>query len=89
MSERIVQCNLTGCHYHGNLPLIDIYEKIFGERKTEMPFEFGAGAQFIVSKDRIRERPREFYRKVYELLQHETTPTDGFIIERFQKLIFS
>jgi hypothetical protein len=89
LSVHIRRCNLTGCVSHGKLPLIDVYEKIFGERKTEMPFEFGTGAQFIVSKERIRKRPREFYRKIYELLQNNISPIEGYCIERFQKLFFS
>ena len=43
LSEWIVECNLTGCCYHSGLPLIDTYEKIFGEKKEYMEFEFGAG----------------------------------------------
>ena len=50
LSENILTCNLSGCKYHRGLPLIDNYEKIFGEKKENMKFEFGAGAQFIVSK---------------------------------------
>jgi len=89
LSERMRHCNLSGCPHHVRLPLIDVYEKIFGERKTEMPFQFGAGAQFIVSKERIRKRPREFYRNVYEMLQHSLSPIEGYCVERFQRLIFS
>lgn len=86
-----MKCNLTGCLRRGarQLPLIDIYEKLFGQRKTEMPFEFGAGAQFIVSRKQIHNRPKEFYMKIIELLQHEIGPRDGYIIERFHKLIFT
>ena len=50
LSENILTCNLSGCRHHRGLPLIDNYEKIFGEKKENMKFEFGAGAQFIVSK---------------------------------------
>lgn len=89
LSNEIFPCNLSGCSWHQNLPLIDVYEKIFNERKMEMSFEFGAGAQFIVSKSRILKRPKEFYLKIVEMLQNEVSPIEGYVIERFHKLIFS
>lgn len=89
LSNEIFPCNLSGCSWHGKLPLIDVYEKLFNERKIEMSFEFGAGAQFIVSKSRILKRPKEFYLKIVEMLQNEVSPIEGYVIERFHKLIFS
>jgi hypothetical protein len=50
LSERVLNCNLKGCPYHRGLPLIETYEKLFGERNENMNFIFGAGSQFIVSK---------------------------------------
>lgn len=88
LSECVFHCNLSGCNHHFNLPLIDIYEKIFNERKTNMDFYFGAGAQFIVSKKNILNKPKEFYLKIVELLQNDINPIEGFVIERFHKLIF-
>jgi hypothetical protein len=88
LSDLITGCNLTGCIRHGGLPLIDTYEKIFGERKESMKFEFGGGAQFIVSKKNILKRPKSFYLKIIEILQHDINPIEGFVIERFHKLIF-
>jgi hypothetical protein len=89
LSNEIFPCDLSGCSWHGNLPLQDVYEKLFNERKMEMSFEFGAGAQFIVSKSRILKRPKEFYLKIVEMLQNEVSPIEGYVIERFHKLIFS
>jgi hypothetical protein len=89
ISERIIPCNLTGCLWDMNLPLIDIYEKLFNERKLEMDFEFGQGAQFIVSKNKILKRPKEFYLKIIEILEKEISPYEGYVIERFHKIIFS
>ena len=54
-----------------------------------MEFIFGAGAQFIVSKKQILKRPKEFYLKIVEMLQYSINPIEGFVIERFHKLIFS
>ena len=88
LSDDVLDCNLTGCRYHNGLPLIDTYEKIFGERKENMEFEFGAGAQFIVSKKNILKRSKSFYLKIIEILQHDINPIEGFVIERFHKLVF-
>jgi hypothetical protein len=87
LSENVVDCNLNGGVYHHGLPLIQIYEKLFNERKENLDFRFGSGAQFIVSKQNILKRPKEFYLKVVELLQHDINPIEGFVIERFHKLI--
>lgn len=89
LSEWIVDCNLTGCLYHGGLPLIDVYEKLFNERKEELGFQFGAGAQFIVSKQVVLKKPKEFYHKIVQLLENDISPIEGYVIERFHRLIFT
>jgi len=89
ISERIITCNLTGDELHQEIPLIAVYEKVFGEKKTELPIVFGGGAQFIVSRKQILKRPKEFYLRIVKLLENDVCPIEGFCIERFQKLIFS
>ena len=89
LSENIINCNLSGCYWDTSLPLRDVYKKLFNERKEYMDFKFGAGAQFIVSRKQILNRPKEFYLKIIELLQNDVLPIEGFIIERFHPLIFS
>ena len=89
LSETISNCNLTGCPHHPGLPLIETYEKLFGERKKNMEFKFGAGAQFIVSKKKILQRSKEFYLKIVKILENDINPIEGFVIERFHKLIFT
>jgi hypothetical protein len=90
LSEHIAFCNLTGCEYHPGLPLIELYEKIFGEKKTDLNFLFGAGAQFIVSRKRILKRPIEFYLNIVEILESNMYEwTAPWVIERFHRLIFS
>jgi hypothetical protein len=88
LSQQIIDCNLSGCPYDNSLPLIDIYEKLFHERKENMAFQFGAGAQFVVSKKNILQRPKEFYLQIIQMLDHDINPKEGFVIERFHKLIF-
>jgi hypothetical protein len=81
-------CNLSGCKFHQDLPLKDVYEHLFGERKEELAFTFYGGAQFIVSKEQIRKRPKSFYQKIVDLLSKEINPLEGFVIERFHHFIF-
>jgi hypothetical protein len=88
LSENILDCNLNGCKHHKGIPLIDTYEYLFNERKENMEFIFGAGAQFIVSKKTILKRPRSFYLKIIQLLENDINPIEGFVIERFHKIIF-
>ena len=89
LSEKLVTCNLEKCYYHfEDLPLKDVYEKLFGKRIDNLPFIFGTGAQFVVSKNAILRKPKEFYRKIVEMLQNEICPIEGYVIERFHMLIF-
>jgi hypothetical protein len=67
---------------------MDTYEKIFDKKREDMIFNFGIGAQFIVSKKTILKKPITFYYKIVEILQNEINPIEGFVIERFHKLIF-
>jgi hypothetical protein len=95
LSECILYCNLSGCKYHDNLPLQDVYNYLFNENKQRMMFKtnsnfkFGAGAQFIVSKNQILKRPKEFYLKLIKLLEYSVNPMEGYVIERFHKIIFN
>ena len=88
LSEWIISCNIKGCIHHPGLPLIETYEKIFGEKKDNNNFLFGAGAQFIVSKKKILQRPKEFYLNIIKILENEMYPMTPWVIERFHKLIF-
>ena len=72
LSERILECNLTGCKHNHRLPLISCYEKIFNEKKENMKFIFGAGAQFIVAK-KILQKPKNFYLKIITMLEKSKT----------------
>jgi len=52
-----------------------------------MEFVFGAGAQFIVSKKNIIKNPKTFYLKIVEMLEYNINPIEGYVIERFHKII--
>jgi hypothetical protein len=88
LSEIILECNLSGCKYHSNIPLKEVYEKIFNEKNENKEFKFGMGAQFIVSKAKILQRPQSFYLNIIELLQHDIDPIEGYVVERFHQMIF-
>lgn len=88
VSEKVLPCNLLRCPYAGPLPMIPIYEMLFGQRPTFTDFTFGAGAQFIVSRRRILQRPRSFYEKIVRLLEYSPDPTEGHVIERFHGFVF-
>lgn len=68
--------------------LIDTYRRVFGQSKTDHGFRFGAGAQFIVSRDAIRSRPKAFYENILAILATSVNPPEGFAIERFWWMIF-
>jgi len=85
LSEIVSTCNLE----NGHGPMKIVYNKLFGNYYGDETFTFGHGAQFIVSKKQILQRPKEFYLKIIQLLDNNTHPMEGFVIERFHKLIFS
>lgn len=90
LSNVVVLCKLNGCRLHPGLELMDMYEKLFDEKgDREKQFQFGFGGQFIVSKKKILSRPRDFYMKIIKLLDYDINPIEGFVIERFHRLIFS
>ena len=91
LSKNVYHINLcydpTDFSLHGLL--IDSYRNIFGQSKTDHTFRFGAGAQFIVSKETIRSRPKYFYENIVPLLDYAVHPAEGFALERFWGMIFT
>jgi hypothetical protein len=83
-----IRTALNDCIYHINLPLKQVYENLFNKKDVYIEFIFGAGAQFIVSKKKILEKPKEFYLKIIQMLENSIDPTEGYVIERFHKLMF-
>jgi hypothetical protein len=83
-----LRCWLSGCKIHKGLPIKEVYEKLFGTIKEEMEFSFTGGGQFIVSKEIILSRPKNFYLKIVKLLEYDIDPIEGYVIERINELIF-
>lgn len=74
ISERIVESDFEYEKepYHKIFPNIKFaYEKIFGKVPEKTNFIFGAGAQFCVSKNRIRKRPIQFYKNILDIYTHD------------------
>lgn len=99
--SNISACNLcTGlsCDEHNYAHLIPVYRYLFGNITiSQEPFIFGVGAIFIIRKDIILQNPREFYYKIYKMLEDspnlkkgvQSDCIEGHIIERFHPLIFN
>jgi hypothetical protein len=91
LSENVIPTNLAGDpHFReGYLPMKEVYYYLFNEKKTNLDIMFGAGAQFMVSRELIMRRPKEFYQKIVDLLGYHSNPVEGHVIERFHRLIFA
>lgn len=56
--------------YHSIFPNIKFaFEQIFKDQNPPKTFRFGAGAQFMVSKELIHQRPKEFYENIHQLFE--------------------
>jgi hypothetical protein len=68
----------------------DVYNNIFGPHKNpNSDIVFGAGALFIVSKQSILRRPKQFYENIVSLLDKIHDPIETWVIERFHRIIFT
>lgn len=76
------------CLYHSGIPSVDVYKYLFDDEFTTGEIDFTPGAQFVVSKRYILSKPKSFYLKVVELLNKSINPIEGYVIERFHRIIF-
>lgn len=90
ISTKIFRTFRKGCPYNRKIPMPDVYDALFIKEygKFHESFKFCAGAQIIVSKEKIRERPKEFYLKIVEMLGKHKNPKEGHCIERYHRLVF-
>jgi hypothetical protein len=65
------------------------WERVFGVNIENHECIFGAGAQFIVSKNKIQKNTKEFYKNIINMLEYTVHPSEGYDIERFHKYIFN
>ena len=102
LSERILEDDMNdGSTWHSNLhswyynlPRIPthlpkkIYHMLF-ENNMPSRVSYGTGAQFIVSRDRIRQHSKAFYQRIVDVLSSSNNPLEGYIMERFHGFVFS
>lgn len=91
------ECDWNGAPQHGGLPIGATWESLTGQRRNY--FKFIVGAQFIVSRERIQARSRDFYERCLALVDKDRGATVGgqndglswgaHIMERFWEHIFS
>lgn len=78
------------CPSHINgLPMYYFFDLLFGiksNRNTKL--KFYPGAQFLVDKKTILNRPKEFYQFLIKFLSYEIDPIEGYIVERLWPYIF-
>ena len=89
ISEQKLICRMSGCHHHKDLPLYKTFTALFGVKPLDRPFLFGAGAQFIVSKQKILKHSLNFYKKIVDILDKDINPIEGYVIERFHGIILN
>ncbi len=75
--------------YPQNVNMFDTIYKIFGKKGDNFPCIFGAGAQFMVSKQFILNRTKSFYENIVKLLDYDICPNEGYDIERLHYYIFN
>jgi hypothetical protein len=69
--------------------IYETYKKVFNKIIENDDCVFGAGAQFIVSKRAILNRPKIFYENIVKLLEYSVKPDEVYDLERFHGYIFS
>jgi hypothetical protein len=91
LSEYIINSSLNRELYL-NWQCKNIYKSwynIFGMESPNDECIFGAGAQFIVSKNKILKNTKEFYNNIVKMLEYSIDPPEGYDIERLHKYIFN
>jgi len=73
-------------HHWVDIPVGYYYNDLFKLPRTE--FIYGAGAQFIVSKERILSRPKSFYCNIMKHLETSIDPPSVYCYVRIWQHIF-
>jgi hypothetical protein len=87
-SGKVLIC-LNNGHPQDTNPDINVdryWEILFDEPKPNM-YEFMPGGHFLISKEQVLLRPREFYKKIVDLLTSEEVAP--WLIERLECYIFN
>ena len=89
LSEYIHKDNLNGNPNHPGLKIGEYYKKIFKINIQTDYVEFKSGAQFLVSKESILSRTKDFYLNIIKTLDYNINPIEGYCLERLHKYIFT
>lgn len=72
-----------------NLPgIIECISDDFKREYNNFTFFFGAGAQFIVSKETILRNTKEVYQNALDTVKESISPIEGYCLERLWPIIF-
>lgn len=88
LSRGLLSCNVNGEPHHPGLPLQRFWEAIYPEYACPSTFNFGAGAQFVASRDAIISNSMDFYVNVRELIGKRINTIEDNILERLWGSIF-
>jgi hypothetical protein len=88
LTRNVLNCNNNGEPHHPGLPLQRFWDAIYPEYSCPESFTFGAGAQFVASRDAILSNSLDFYINVRELISKRLNPIEDFILERMWNSIF-
>ena len=91
LSDHIYHTDLTkeSITYYQCVNIHKTWERVFNETINNASIIFGAGGQFIVSKNTILKNTREFYGNIVNILEYSVDPLEGYDIERFHHHIFT
>ena len=82
----ILLCDKMGSPAHPGLDIESVWNELF-EEICPTTISFTPSGHFCISKEDIRNRPLNFYKKIIEIL--ETNPKSPWIIERLESYIFN
>jgi len=88
ISEREHDTTSHYCRLHPGIPMKSVYKSLFGNDDFK-DLKFNSGAQFMVSRETIHKRSKEYYLNIIKLLDYDINPIEGYVIERLHRYIFS
>lgn len=71
-SKRFFRCDKTGRPHHGGLPIGATYKELLPNSEDIDIYSFTSGAQYLVAKECIKNKPIEFWEKLLKLSQTDT-----------------
>jgi len=91
LSEALIVNTVSDNHriFGKCMDIYNTWNRIFNEVVSgDKELRFGCGAQFIVSKNTILKKPREFYENIVNILGYNIDPNQGHDVERLHHNIF-